>query len=230
MTAPEQPVPAERRLAPPLLELRQYRLHPGRRDDLVELFDAEFVDTQEAVGITVVGQFRDLDRPDHFVWMRAFPDPITRTAALSAFYGGPVWAAHRDRANATMIDSDDVLVLRPHRALAALHLPVERRYRSDDDRQAPIVVVIEHVGDDADVVEFVTTTVASLENEARTLGVYVTDPIENGLPRLPVRDDRVAVWIGRGVADAADSTGTAAGSTAHRQVLRLVPTRRSLLG
>ena len=45
----------------PIVELRQYALHPGGRDDLIDLFDAEFIEPQEAVGLTVMGQFRDLD-------------------------------------------------------------------------------------------------------------------------------------------------------------------------
>ncbi|MEU0397925.1 hypothetical protein ABZ208_35265 [Streptomyces sp. NPDC006208] len=35
-----------------------------------------------------------------------------RRRSLEAFYTGPVWRKHRDAANATMIDSDDVLLLR----------------------------------------------------------------------------------------------------------------------
>ena len=54
----------------PIVELRQYTLHPGKRDTLIELFDREFVETQEAVGIQVIGQFRNLDDPDQFVWLR----------------------------------------------------------------------------------------------------------------------------------------------------------------
>src|SRR5512147_1701946 len=96
----------------PIVELRQYTLHPGMRDDLIELFDREFVETQEAVGIQVIGQFYDLDDPDHFIWLRGFNDMEAREQSLKAFYGGPVWQAHRDTANATMIDSDNVLLLR----------------------------------------------------------------------------------------------------------------------
>src|ERR1041384_845291 len=96
----------------PIVELRRYTLHPGRRDELIELFDREFVETQEAAGIAVLGQFRDLDRPEEFVWLRGFPDMPSRSAALRAFYGGPVWKKHSAAANATMIDSDDVLLLR----------------------------------------------------------------------------------------------------------------------
>src|SRR5262249_34890767 len=96
-----------------VLELRQYTLHPGGRDVLIDLFDREFVEPQEAVGMHVVGQFRDLDDPDRFVWLRGFTDMISRADALAAFYGGPVWQAHRGAANATMVDSDNVLLLRP---------------------------------------------------------------------------------------------------------------------
>ncbi|MFI6575507.1 NIPSNAP family protein [Nocardiopsis sp. NPDC050513] len=96
-----------------VIELRQYTLRPGRRDELIELFDREFVETQEEAGMAVLGQFRDLDDPDRFVWLRGFPDMERRRRALAAFYGGPVWAEHGPQANATMADSDDVLLLRP---------------------------------------------------------------------------------------------------------------------
>ncbi|MBO8183916.1 NIPSNAP family protein [Streptomyces spirodelae] len=96
-----------------VIELRQYTLRSGRRDELIELFDRAFVETQEEAGMVVLGQFRDLDDPDRFVWLRGFRDMAVRHQALTAFYGGPVWAAHGPQANATMLDSDDVLLLRP---------------------------------------------------------------------------------------------------------------------
>jgi hypothetical protein len=61
----------------------------------------------------IAGLFRDLDAPDRLVWLRGFPDMPARAEALEDFYGGPVWQAQRDAANATMIDSSDVLLLRP---------------------------------------------------------------------------------------------------------------------
>src|SRR5438270_9079535 len=97
----------------PIIELRQYTLHPGKRDVLIDLFDREFVETQEAVGMKVIGQFRELGHPNHFVWLRGFRDMTSRAKALNDFYGGPVWKAHREVANATLIDSDNVLLLRP---------------------------------------------------------------------------------------------------------------------
>lgn len=96
---------------PAVVELRQYTLHPGRRDTLIALFEREFIETQEALGLRVIGQFRDLDDPDRFIWLRGFSDMSARRRSLAAFYDGPVWAAHRDAANATMVDSDNVRLL-----------------------------------------------------------------------------------------------------------------------
>ncbi|HYW11054.1 MAG TPA: hypothetical protein VE871_03830, partial [Longimicrobium sp.] len=98
-----------------VVELRRYLMRPRGRDTLIELFDREFLETQEAAGMTVIAQFRDLDRPNVFPWFRGFPGIPQRAEALAAFYDGPVWAQHRDAANLTMISSDDVLLLRPAR-------------------------------------------------------------------------------------------------------------------
>ena len=92
------------------------------RDVLIELFEREFVESQEALGMTLVGQFSDLDDPNRFVWLRGFADMTTRAQALHDFYGGPVWRAHREAANETMIDSDNVLLLRPARPASGFSL------------------------------------------------------------------------------------------------------------
>eukprot|EP01030_Chromulinospumella_sphaerica_P019112 gene19112-18989_t len=72
-----------------IVELRQYAMNKGRRDDLIGLFEERFIESQEALGATVLGTFRDLDNPDRFVWLRGFESPQTRHDALDGFYGGP---------------------------------------------------------------------------------------------------------------------------------------------
>jgi quinol monooxygenase YgiN len=74
-------------------ELRQYAMKPGRRDELITLFERAFVETQEAAGIRLIGLFRDLDQPDRFVWMRGYPDQAARRPALNAFYNSDHWFA-----------------------------------------------------------------------------------------------------------------------------------------
>ena len=129
-----------RQLYSPIVELRQYTLHQRQRDMLIELFERAFIEPQQAVGITVIGQFRDLEDPDRFVWLRGFPDMDTRLAALQAFYSGPVWQKYRDVANATMVDSDNVLLLRPARPTSGFFLDARGRPSRDIQEVPPGLV------------------------------------------------------------------------------------------
>src|SRR5436190_5019101 len=114
----------------PIVELRQYTLHPEQRDVLIELFDREFVESQEALGMKVIGQFRDLDNPNRFVWLRGLRDMPSRVQALKDFYGGPVWKGHRDAGIATMNDYDNVLALHPATATSGLPFGIKERPRA----------------------------------------------------------------------------------------------------
>ena len=111
----------------PIVELRRYDLVPGSRDTLIDIFDRRLIEGQEAEGMTIIGQFRDLDDPDSFVWLRGFADMETRRKALDGFYSGPVWLANRDAANATMLRFDNVLLLRPATADGGFALDVADR-------------------------------------------------------------------------------------------------------
>jgi hypothetical protein len=179
---------------PQVVELRQYTLHPGRRDALIDLFNREFVESQEAEGMSVLGQFCDLDDPDRFIWLRGFADMASRARGLSGFYGGPVWAAHRDAANATMIDSDDVLLLRPAwNAAGFAHDPARRG--AHDDGTAPrgvVDVTVFNLNDAAGpaLLDFCRERMTSVLRRGGALeqGWYVTEPSPNNFPRLPVRE------------------------------------------
>lgn len=176
-----------------VLELRQYTLRPGRRDELIELFDREFVETQEAVGAQVLGQFRDLDDADRFVWLRGFADMATRGEALPAFYGGPVWREHHAKANATMIDSDDVLLLRP-----VTGLDLAGRTRGGPTTVVTVTLYHLPVGGEDAFLDFFFSDVEPwlTETGAAPLAVLRTLRAENNFPALPFRADaNVVAWV-----------------------------------
>lgn len=178
----------------PIVELRQYTLHPGQREVLIDLFDREFVETQEAVGITLVGQFRDLDDPDRFVFVRGFPDMPSRAASLEAFYNGPVWAAHREAANATMIDSTNVLLLRPARPDSGFAIDGDGRPPPGATGTAEGLVVATVVPLDAPADDGLAVAVERslrpvlAETGASLLASFVTERSPNTFPALPVRE------------------------------------------
>src|SRR5215831_5247716 len=125
-----------------VFELRQYTLYGGKRDTLISLFEKNFIESQDAVGAHIIGTFRDLDDPDRFAWLRGFRDMQARQQALDAFYGStPAWLAHKKEANTTMVDSDNVLLLRP-----ALSPPNFRRSTPAPGAHAVYGVTIYYLG------------------------------------------------------------------------------------
>ena len=187
----------------PVVELRQYTLRHGQRDVLIELFDREFVETQEAVGMELIGQFRDLDRPERFVWMRGFPDMQRRREALEAFYGGPIWKAHAAAANATMVDVDDVLLLRPVAPSTGFEPQPRRPGLGSDVAAANFAATICSLRTPADTDVLMRTLLPALaEKTPPALATFVEEPGENTFPALPVRTgEHVVVWIQRVVDD-----------------------------
>ncbi|HSR65524.1 MAG TPA: NIPSNAP family protein [Xanthomonadaceae bacterium] len=179
--------------SPGVFELRDYTLHPGQRDVLVDLFEREFIEAQEALGMRVLAHFRDLDAPDRFVWFRGFAGMAHRGEALPAFYRhGEAWQAHRDAANATMRDSDNVLLLReawPGSGFASggAHPPV-----GETPSKSCIVVVTYAFAQpvDATVCAFFRDTVLPLAAGlgARPLATFATEEAANNFPALPVRE------------------------------------------
>jgi len=244
--------PTSARTCCPVVELRQYTLVPDGRETLIALFEREFIETQEATGMTVIGQFRDLNNPDRFVWLRGFSDMDRRAAQLQEFYGGPVWKAHRDAANATMIDSDNVLLLRPTSPTSGFQLEdaIRAPRGSTTNREGLLVATIYHLDKTkgADFAEFFERELKPSLAKAgvSALASFVTETHPNTFPRLPVREDaNVFVWFSRfsdreayekaaaAVAESNRQSGTGAKlaelTKEHPEVLLLSPTPRSLL-
>ncbi|MGN6690515.1 MAG: NIPSNAP family protein [Sphingopyxis sp.] len=231
-----------------VIELRQYKLVPGVRDDFAALFDAKFVDSQEALAMRIVGQFRDHDDPDRFTWLRGFADLAAREKGLNAFYFGPVWQANRDAANPMLDDNDNVLLLKPASPGLGFAPAVAR---NADAAGGAVQIVIEYLWKTPEE-GFAAFFADKMKPALDAAGVDVAAAYAplgepNNFPRLPIRDDRkLLVWIVRGNSHAAidAALARARSSAAWRddvagplhdaeerppQILRLDPTPRSAL-
>ena len=186
----------------PIVELRMYALHPGRRDDLIRLFERQFIESQEAVGMHIIGQFYDLDDPNRFIWVRGFNDMQARAESLQAFYGGPVWKAHREAANATMIDSDNVLLLRlPSGNRGFSFKSPSRPGLSSISKQSGFVAVTIYYFEKPVTSGFTsyfenTIQPVAMQTGANVLAHFITEDSLNTFPQLPVREGVHAfVWF-----------------------------------
>ncbi len=152
--------------------------------------------------MTVIGQFRVLDDPDRFVWLRGFVDMQTRALGLDAFYGGPVWKAHKEVANATMIDSDDVLLLRPARPVSGFLTSSQRRAVSDSAHH-PARLYVANIyyfrePEENESVPYFEEGIAPIVRGAgaSVCAYFVTERSPNDYRALPVREnENVFVWF-----------------------------------
>ncbi|MFZ6708392.1 NIPSNAP family protein [Undibacterium sp. TC9W] len=185
-----------------IVELRQYVTYPGKRDALISLFEKHFIESQEEAGICVLGQFRDINDPYRYTWLRGFPNMDARKQALTDFYSGKTWQAYRNEANATLYDNDDVLLLRPASAGSGFRLCSCTRPAPDSTapRSGFVVATVYHFAQE------VTSDFINKFNErlmpmfelhgAHIMGRFVTEKSHNTFERLPVRENvNVFVWF-----------------------------------
>lgn len=242
------PAPAE---AHRVLELRQYKIVAGRRDAFIALFEREFVESQEALGMRLVGQYRDIDDANRFVWLREFPDMAHRATALTSFYTGPVWQAHRGEANPMLDDNDNVLLLKPVSGRDFAPAAGRAAINAAAPSRGMVVATIYYLWKDPSesFAAFFDTRIRPLLEAAGmpVLGAFVPETEPNDFPRLPVRQgEKVFVWFSR-VADQAAydraqaklrtlpawrggvAAALADAEERQPQVLRLAPTPRAAL-
>ncbi|HEV7327486.1 MAG TPA: hypothetical protein VGN91_20675 [Bosea sp. (in: a-proteobacteria)] len=193
--------------------------------------------------MSVVCQFRDPAAPDQFVWFRGFPNQETRTRALAAFYGGPVWAAHGPAANETMLEWHDVLMLKtatPDSGFVANGRERLPPGTVDLEDGHPHLVAIHHLAPDMtdDVAALAAQAIAEAVRStgSEVLASLISDRSENGFARLPVREGEcAAVTLIRPAvpqtipALEAGLREMPIGSGRAPDIARLIPTARSLL-
>jgi NIPSNAP len=93
-----------------IVEVRSYRIKPGRRQEFVDFFEAQCVPALRAHGMKVLGPLLDLENPNKFVWLRCFPSLEEREQMRDTFYEGEVWKNELESIAMPMLESYDVIL------------------------------------------------------------------------------------------------------------------------
>ncbi|HTU69016.1 MAG TPA: NIPSNAP family protein [Candidatus Baltobacteraceae bacterium] len=214
-----------------VVELRRYLMRPGRRDELIELFERAFIESQEACGMRVIGHYRVAGDPDTYLWFREFPDMRSRREALEAFYDrSHAWLSNRDAANATLLDSDNVLLLRPAREKSGFDVSGLTRAQGGEHMRfaALSIAMLPGAADTAYVRSFEDEVLPKLREAAERVAYFVTEAAANDF-RLPVRSGEHAfVAIGRARNAKQIEAWRQAFGDGPAEHLRLEPASRSL--
>jgi hypothetical protein len=184
-----------------VIEFRRYTIKQNEREHFAEYFESYFPEAFQQMGAIAFGQFFERKNPVGFTWMRGFKNIDARAVINAGFYYGPLWREHAFIMNGLMVDSDNVLLLRPlspERGIPVLPAidPVTERKGAQGVVIAQIFAVKPNAVDT--FAQKAEATFASYRAAGvREAGVLVTLDVPNNFPQLPVRTDGpYLVWLG----------------------------------
>jgi hypothetical protein len=75
----------------PIIEVRVYKIAPGKMDEWERFFHDKLVEPQEKAGIKIIAAYRTLEDENLFVWMRQFSSKANMAAERDGFYKSEAW-------------------------------------------------------------------------------------------------------------------------------------------
>jgi hypothetical protein len=184
-----------------VIEFRRYTVKEGEREHFAQYFESFFPEAFQQMGAIAFGQFFERKNPVGFTWMRGFKNTDARAVINAGFYYGPLWREHALTMNNLMVDSDNVLLLRPlspERGITIL--PAVDPVVEPKGAQGVIVAQIFAVkANSVDVFaqQAEATFAGYRAADVREAGILVTLDVPNNFPQLPVRTDGpYLVWLG----------------------------------
>jgi len=184
-----------------VIEFRRYTIKEGEREHFAQYFESFFPEAFQQLGALACGQFFERNNPRGFTWIRGFHNIDARATINAAFYYGPLWKEHKATMNDVLIDSDNVLLLRPlNPERGVTILPAVDPVTEERGAQGVVVAQIFAVKQD-DVESFAKQAEATFAGYraagVHEAGVLVTLDAPNNFPQLPVRTDGpYLVWLG----------------------------------
>jgi heme-degrading monooxygenase HmoA len=93
-----------------IVEVRSYRIKPGRREEFIRFFETRAVPAQRSCGMKILGPLLDVENPNKFVFLRSFPSLDERERMKNAFYEGELWKNEMEAIAMPMLESYDVIL------------------------------------------------------------------------------------------------------------------------
>jgi hypothetical protein len=184
-----------------VIEFRRYTVKEGEREHFAEYFESYFPEAFQQLGAIAFGQFLERKNPGGFTWMRGFKNTDARAVVNASFYYGPLWREHAFTMNGLMVDSTNILLLRPlSPERGVIVLPAVDPVTEAKGAQGVVIAQIFAVKANS-VDAFAQQAEAAFAGYrsagVREAGVLVTLDAPNNFPQLPVRTDGpYLVWLG----------------------------------
>ena len=100
-----------------LIEMRTYKIKPGKRTEFLEILESKAVPEHQKIGMKILGPFLSIEDEDTFFWMRAFPDLKGREKMRNEFYEGKLWKEELEQKLMPILEKYDVVVVEANEGL-----------------------------------------------------------------------------------------------------------------
>lgn len=176
-----------------VIELRNYLMRPGHRDEFITGFEDKIIDTLNARGNLVLGQFIVKGSPDNFFWIRGFKDMQSRLKCLKGFYSSEYWSKHVYIPIAHVINYNNVYLLKPVDILSGKMDSV--KFNVDWFGKEKGIAVVEFIVANERLSQLLNFMGTKLDPITRTAGVrnisyWISELTPNNYPDLPAFQDK----------------------------------------
>ena len=177
-----------------VIELRNYLLRQGTRENYINTFETLLIDTLNARKNYVLGQYRVKDENDHFVWVRGFDDMPSRKGALESFFGSEYWSKVRSEPGKYLVGYTNVYLLKPM-IISEGKIDSSSAFNADWFGKPKGVTVVDFYianGMRDKLLDFVRTKYDSILHVAgvRDISYWISETRANNYPDLPVFQDK----------------------------------------
>lgn len=184
-----------------VIEFRRYTIKEGEREHFARRFESFFPEAIQQTGALIAGEFMERTNQSMFTWIRCFHDMDDRARLNGELYYGPVWKEHRSQMNDLLVDSDNVLLLRPFDPERGMTiLPAVDPAKDPGGAQGTVVAQVFALRPEA-LKTFPQQAEASFASYRKAgvheAGMLVTLNVPNNFPQLPIRTDGpYFIWLG----------------------------------
>jgi hypothetical protein len=178
-----------------VLELRNYVITEGKRDEFIDSFKVAVEDYQNARGAYILGLYNVKGAENNFFWFRGYDSMPARKKAMEAVYSSPSWPAIGSMTQKFVINFQNVHLLKPFDINTADTVSgVEAAWF---DKPHGVAVIDFYIGNGTRpaLIEYVRKTYHNLLISAgvKDITYWIAEDKPNNYPQHPVFQDSNAL-------------------------------------
>ena len=174
-----------------VLELRNYVLKEGGRDNFIDSFKIYIEDSQNVKGAYVLGLYRVKDAETNFYWFRGYENMPLRKKAMEDFYSSSYWASITRIPQQYVINFHNVHLLKPYDITTGDSTSGFAAAWFDKPKGVAVVDFYTGNGTRAKVIDYVSKSYHSLllSSGVKDISYWIAEDQPNNYPQHPVFQD-----------------------------------------